>query len=164
MRQFLKYSRLSLFRLRLSGITAYLEEKIWSFFKHGNLTSGNKILWIRGEIALLPFSTIFSVYIFNLRSQITYLFVKFGCSICIFLSSANLICRRTDISECLRWSFDFEITRQTVLGIADNFKIKIFGSVGNICNFCGVNRCVNAGESLINFTQSHLSFMLFNEL
>ena len=45
------YSRLSLSRLRLSGITAYLEEKIWSLFKHRNLTSGTKILWIRGEIA-----------------------------------------------------------------------------------------------------------------
>ena len=64
-----KYSRLSLSRLQLSRITAYLEEKIWFFFKHRNLTSGNKILWIRGEIApqeqFLPFSTIFSVYIFN---------------------------------------------------------------------------------------------------
>ena len=40
----------------------YLEEKIWSLFKHRNLTSGNKILWIRGKIApqeqFLPFSTI----------------------------------------------------------------------------------------------------------
>ena len=58
-----KYSRLSLSRLRLSRITAYLEEKTWSLFKHRNLTSGNKILWIRGEIApeeqFLPFPTIF---------------------------------------------------------------------------------------------------------
>ena len=46
----LMYSRLSLSRLRLSRITAYLEEKIWSFFKRRNLTSGNKILWIREEI------------------------------------------------------------------------------------------------------------------
>ena len=40
----------------------------------------------------------------NLRSQITYLFVKFGCSICIFLSSANLVCRSTGISKCFRGS------------------------------------------------------------
>ena len=57
------YSRLSLSRLRLSRIIAYLEEKTWSLFKHRNLTSGNKILWIRGEIApeeqFLPFPTIF---------------------------------------------------------------------------------------------------------
>ena len=62
-----KYSRLSLSRLRLSRITAYLEEKIWSFFKRRNLTSGNKVFWLRGETApkeqFLPFSTIFSVYI-----------------------------------------------------------------------------------------------------
>ena len=62
------YSRLLFYRLRLSRITAYLEEKIWSLFNHRNLASGNKILWIRGEIApqeqFLPFSTIFSIYIF----------------------------------------------------------------------------------------------------
>ena len=62
-----QYSRLSLSRLRLSRITAYLEEKIWSLFKHRNLASGNKILWIRGEIApqeqFLPFPTIFSISI-----------------------------------------------------------------------------------------------------
>ena len=50
----------------------------------------------------LPFSTIFSIYISNLNSQITYLFVKFGCSICIFLNSANLICGSTNISKCFR--------------------------------------------------------------
>ena len=63
------YSRLSLSRLRLSRTTAYLEEKIWSLFKHRNLKSGYKILWIRGEIApqeqFLPFPTIFSIYISN---------------------------------------------------------------------------------------------------
>ena len=41
-----KYSRLLLSRLRLSRITAYLEVKIWSLFKHENLTS-NKLLWKR---------------------------------------------------------------------------------------------------------------------
>ena len=68
----------------------------------------NKILWIRGKIApkeqFLPFSTKFSIYISNLKRQITYLFVKFGCSICIFLNSAKLICRSTDISKCFRGS------------------------------------------------------------
>ena len=56
------YSRLSLSRLRLSRITAYLEEKSDPCLT-SILTSGNKILWIRGEIApqeqFLPFSTIF---------------------------------------------------------------------------------------------------------
>ena len=45
------YSCLSLSRLRLSQITAYLKEKIWFLFKNKNLTSGSKILWIKGEIA-----------------------------------------------------------------------------------------------------------------
>ena len=70
-----KYSRLSLSRLRYSRITAYLEEKFWPLFKHRNLTSGNKILWIRGKIApqeqFLPFPRIFSIYISNYRSLIT---------------------------------------------------------------------------------------------
>ena len=30
--------------------------------------------------------------------------MKFGCLICIFLNSANLICRSTDISKCFRGS------------------------------------------------------------
>ena len=71
----------------ISRLAADFEEKIWSFFKRRNLTSGNKLFWMRGEIVpqeqFLPFSTIFLVYIFNLRSKITYLFVKIGCSICI---------------------------------------------------------------------------------
>ena len=69
------YSQLSLSWLRLSRITAYLEEKILSLFYYRNLKSGYKILWKRGEIApreqFLPFSTIFSIYISNCeRSQI----------------------------------------------------------------------------------------------
>ena len=35
----------------LSRITAYIEVKFWSLFLHGNLRTGNKILWKRGEIA-----------------------------------------------------------------------------------------------------------------
>ena len=37
--------------------------------------------------------------------------MKFGCSIGIFLNSAHLICRSTDISQCSEGPFDFEITR-----------------------------------------------------
>ena len=93
----IKESRLSLSRLRLSRITAYLEKKIRSLFKHRNLTSGNKIL----------LTTIFSIYmyIYNLRSPTAYSFVKFGCAICIFLNSENLICRSADISKCFKGSF-----------------------------------------------------------
>ena len=50
----------------------YLEQPLISKTKSGpclNLTSGNNLLWIRGEIApqeqFLPFSTIFSIYISN---------------------------------------------------------------------------------------------------
>ena len=47
----------------LSRITAYLEVKIWSLFKHENLTTGNKILWKREEIATISplFHNIFNI-------------------------------------------------------------------------------------------------------
>ena len=64
---FVKYSRVSLSRPRLSRTTAYLEVKIWSLLEHENLATGNKILWKRGEIApkkqFLLFSTILSYYL-----------------------------------------------------------------------------------------------------
>ena len=73
------YSQLSLSQLHLSRITAYLKVKIWSLFKHENLTTGNNTLWKRGETALkgqlFLFST-FSIYLF--KSQISPSFVKCG--------------------------------------------------------------------------------------
>ena len=49
----------------------------------------NKILWIRGEIApreqCLPFSTYFQ-HIFLVKGVKLHIFMKFGCSICIFLN------------------------------------------------------------------------------
>ena len=64
----MKYSRLSLSRFRLSRITVYLE------VKHGNLTTGNII----SNFTTFPQ---YFLHISNFRSQITYLFVKCGCSI-----------------------------------------------------------------------------------
>ena len=68
------------------------------------MTTGNKIMWKRGEIApeeqFLLFSTIFYIHISDFRSQITYSFVKCGCSIYFFLTLSTLICRSTDISKC----------------------------------------------------------------
>ena len=52
------------------------------------------------------FKNICNIY-FNLRSQIPWLFVKFGCSNCFFLNTTNLICRSTDISKCFRGSLRF---------------------------------------------------------
>ena len=102
----MKYSRTSL--SRLFRITAYLEVKIWSLFYYGIMTTGNKIMWKRGEIApkyiykiiwkrgeiapkeqFLLFSTLFNIYISNFRSQNTYSFVKCGCSIYCFPHSLN---------------------------------------------------------------------------
>ena len=76
-------------------------------------------MWKRGEIApeeqFLLFSTLFYIYISNFRSQITYSFVKCGCSnvvvqFIVFLTLSTLICRSTDISKCFSES----------LGIRDN--------------------------------------------
>ena len=63
--EFCIYSQLLLSRTHLSRITAYLEVKIWSLFSHRDLPTGNKILWVRGEIApeeqfLLFFHNIFN--------------------------------------------------------------------------------------------------------
>ena len=73
-----KYSRLSLSRLQLSRITAYLGQKIWPLFKHRNLTSSNKILWIR-EIApqeqFLPFPQYFQ-YIFLIKEFELQIFLR----------------------------------------------------------------------------------------
>ena len=71
-------------------------------------------MWERGEIApkelFLLFSTLFYIYISNFMSQITYSFVKCGCSIIVFLTLSTLICRGSDISKCFSES----------LGIRDN--------------------------------------------
>ena len=100
------YSRLSL--SRLSRITPYLEVKIWSLFWHGNLTTGNKILWKRGEIAPLSYN-IFNISI-NFRSQLHIHLLNMFVRFIVFLNSANLICRGTDI---LKYSIVF-------LGLRDN--------------------------------------------
>ena len=104
------YGRLSLSRLGISRITVYLEVKIWSLFNHKNLSTGNKILWKRGEI--VPKKNFSSVlqsfqYISNFRCRTTYSLVKCGRSIYFRLNSANLICRGTDISKYFRESVGF---------------------------------------------------------
>ena len=90
------YSWLSLSRPLLSRITAYLEVEIWSLPKHENLTTGEKILWKRGEIAPQYFQ-----YISAFESNYTYI-----CSMWLFElffpNSANLICRGMDISKYFR--------------------------------------------------------------
>ena len=91
-----KYNRLSLSRPRLSRITAYLDVKIWSLFKHGNLRTGGKILWKRGNIApkeqFFLFSTIFSIYLYvtsgvKLRIHLLKVVVRF----IVFLKSTSSV-------------------------------------------------------------------------
>ena len=78
------------------------------------MTTGNKIMWKRGEIApkeqFLLFSTLFNIYISNFRSQITYSFLKSGCSIHCFPHSLNSDMSRYGYLEVFQWA----------LGIRDN--------------------------------------------
>ena len=101
-KMYIIYNWLLLSRPHLSRITAYLKVKIWSLPKDENLTTGNKILWKREEIAPL-YHNIFQ-YISNFKSPITYTFLKCGCSIYFILNSAILICRGTNISKYFRES------------------------------------------------------------
>ena len=110
-----EYSRTSLFRTRLFRITAYLEMKIWSLFEHETMTTGNKIMWKRWEIApkeqFLPFSTIFSVYLYFQESN--YIFI---CEMWLFNLSFSSILQiwyvEMRISRSISESpLDFDITR-----------------------------------------------------
>ena len=109
-----KHSWLSLFRPRLSRITAYLEVKIWSLPKHENLQQVKKILWKRGEIApkeqFLLFSTIFSIYLTS-RVQLHIYLLNVVVRI-IFFSILQIWYDEVRISRSITESpLEFEITR-----------------------------------------------------
>ena len=80
-----------------------------TLWHHQNIMKKKRNCSLRRESNFSPFPQYFQ-YISNFRSQIIYTFVKCGCSIHLFLNSANLICRGTDISKYFRES----------LGIRDN--------------------------------------------
>ena len=104
------YSWIALSRPRLFRIISYLEVKIWSLPKHEHLTTGKKKYCGKGEKLLLmrSFSSFpqYFRYISYFKSPIIYIHAKCGCSNIFFLNSANLICRGTDISKCLRESLE----------------------------------------------------------
>ena len=70
------------------------------------MTTGNKIMWKRGEIArkeqFLLFSTLFSVYLYFQESNYIFICEMWLFDSSFFLNSANLICRDTDISKYFR--------------------------------------------------------------
>ena len=87
--------------------------KILSLPKHEHLTTSKKYCGKKEKLLLRSNFSSFPQYfqcISNVKSPITYKFVKCGCSNYFFLQSENLICRGTDISKCFRES----------LGIPDN--------------------------------------------
>ena len=74
------------------------------------MTTGNKILWKRGEIApkgaISPLFHIFSISLFSgVKLHIICEMWLFDLS--FFLNSSNLICRDTDISKYFRESLGF---------------------------------------------------------
>ena len=79
-------------------------------------------MWKRGEIApkeqFLLFSTLFYIYISNLRSQIIYSFIKCSCSISIL--SQLLICRGMDISKYFSEFLGIRDNESTVFELKKN--------------------------------------------
>ena len=76
------------------------------------MTTGNKIMWKRGEIAhkeqFLLFSILFCIYIFltsgvKLHIHLLNVIVQF----IVFLTLSTLICRCMDISKCFSESLGF---------------------------------------------------------
>ena len=92
--------------------------KIWSLFEHETMITGNKIMW-KSNVekrrncswgAISPLFHIIIIYISNFRSQISYSFVKCGCSIYCFPHSLNSDMSRYGYLEVFQWP----------LGIRDN--------------------------------------------
>ena len=86
-------------------------------------------MWKRGEIApkeqFLLFSTLFYVYISNLRSQITYSFVKCACSIYCFPQSLNWYVE-VQISRSVSASpFEFEIIDWLCWGLTTRQPLRV---------------------------------------
>ena len=107
------YSGLSLFRPRLSRITAYLEVKIWSLPKHENLATGKKILWKRGG----QYFQYISKFKIKLHIHLLNVVVRI-----IFSSILQILYVEVRISRSISESpLEFEITR-----------------VDCICNFDGL--------------------------
>ena len=114
------YSWLSLSRTRLSRITAYLEVKFWSLPKHENLTTGKNIVEKTNFSSFQyisnfrsNFSSFHNIFNISLTSRVqlhTIYLLNVAVRLIVFLTSATLICRGTDISKCFRVS----------LGIRDN--------------------------------------------
>ena len=84
-------------------------------------------MWKREEIApkeqFLLFSTLFYIYISNFRSQITYSFVKCGCSIYCFPHSLNSDKSRYGYLEVFQCPLEFEITRVDCISICCLLKV-----------------------------------------
>ena len=67
--------------------------------------------------------------------------MKFGCAICIFLNSENLICRSMDISKCCRGSLNFEITRVDCIRNSAFLKAQI-----SLKCYFSAQKCLNANS------------------
>ena len=90
--------------------------KIWSLLYIRKKYCGKeKKLLLRSNFFSFPQ---YFQYICNFKSPITHIFFKCGCSNYVFLNSANLLCRGTDISKYFRESLEIRDneSRLPVLG------------------------------------------------
>ena len=126
------YSRLVISTSLISNNRLSRSEIVVPVFIHGNLRTGNKILWKRGEIApqeqfLLFFHNIFNMFLSSrvkLHIHLLNVFVRF----IVFLTSATLIYFEVRIFRNVSESpLEFEMTR--VDGILIFFFFFFFGKM-----------------------------------
>ena len=88
--------------------------------------------------------------------------MKFGCSIGIFLNSANLICRSTDISKSFRGSLRLRENesrlyiqiRNAVVVVGENYAsiVGCFFEVSMILSFSYINLNLGILKKILSFT------------
>ena len=110
-------------------------------------TTTDKIMWKRGEIApeeqFHLFSTLLYIYISNFRSQITYSFVKCGCSIYCFPHSLNSDMSRYGYLEVFQWvPWNSRSRESTVLAYALLILCRMYLRIGGCVVFLVKFLCI----------------------
>ena len=141
-------SRLSLSRTRLSRITACPKWKSGPCFKTEIYQQATKYCGKEEEQFLL-FSIIFSIYLL-LGSQIKDSLLKLVVRLIAFLSSANPICRSTDISKCLIESLGFRYNESRLY-------LHLFLYKSHLRTTANQGLLLKAGDTV--YLQLHIAFL-----
>ena len=151
------YSQLSLSRSQLSRITAYIEEKIWSWFDIGiknqvtNYCGKEEKLLLGSNFFHLPqyFQYIFLTKGVRLHIHLWNLVVR----IVFFLNTTILICRSTDISKCSRGSLRF---RDNESRLYIYYPMQTQTSHTGLCSKCQVTVLnMNIRKEILNLEKSN---------